>query len=1748
MVSQLLEVFRQGVWASLTGGYFYQPQNNAFSNLAQLYTWIILVTLPFCIYMFDATVEVWASYVAATTVFFTVVKFLNWQLHKLFDTKEIIEEIPGAKESCIEEGENLELKTFASVPEEERDGLERNGDSSPSEQTDGPSRENIVEATVHQKSSSQDDFGETMKIDEKNVEEGGTGAMLEDGYQEETLPESKEESPSIHEKSPSIKDETERPSMKSGVSSLSSFLPTTERRFSNVSNLARSLVSSSGGSAAFQGLHAAGSLELGYILEESPLRRPKGRKQTVRRTQSAVVTSPGMGSYEPPPSHIVSLDPIGRSDFLRPSNVRHQTSSIINTISEKAEGGSCVEKSSEKEIREENSNGRKSMERTRKSPSTSSKSLDKPLQVTFASDFTVVPINIDIESNGCDTNVPSTSGKNKDHEGPDKLKMGEPPPVEITVREEGHGDDHESKRWSMSSFMGLSRLFRQGDSSEDLSFSYQAIPTANSTEQSNEVWHSLSEDSELDEDPKSPLLIAPQAEFRPNSEHGGCRSELEKLIIDILSRDSIEGCEKELEKLRDTLNKSQIICLKSRSNESDVAGPSSTGDSSSNLYPWSPTRSNAKVPQSQEDYSVILRSRTPTPRPFRSRPRHISDQGESSTHEESPENSSQSALPWNVYNIESKSGSDQLTQIGPLPLPPLGRPWVVGNLNDGTTVSQIFSNLRSERTFTSPGNSSLSFGSASVLLTDNPSVRFVRNRIRTYGPRSRGRDHLAPANDGILPSASPDYFHPLTLHAMLNSLPAAIASHEEHDKIEEVTVPKVKRYYKLKMLKRYLKIRYDRLQLLSLLDRNWSVIELLVSVLLAVITAILGAILLSRNLCHDFTAFLLCVVIGGCQYSLFKSVQPDAASPTHGFNRLVAFSRPTFFCLFSGLVILFDIYLQKNPAMSKFLVYGIDTSNVKLWMNIRDFVLLLILLFPIIFTLGVLPQISTFLVYILEQIDIHLFGGSAVTGLLSSIYAILRSILLVAFLYSFAYVGLIQPERTQHVLFSIFCGILVSTCYHFSRYSSDPSVLINLTRKTKEAVHSSDFVDPLPAKLRTTVLKRLKSDIIICILIGIFVFAVHVSTVFTVLQRPLTDILWSISVVLGFVLHYLIPQARKKLPWSCFAHPFLRPNEYERFEVFEMAKLMWFERFYAWIGFFEKNIVYVVLFLCAFTRDSNTIIEKYGVHIGTLIVVVCAVKCVRSTLCNPSHSYIVVLFAVMLFKYDLAERSETFLVDYCVLLSVYQKVSEMLLKIQFVTTYVAPWQISWGSAFHAFAQPISVPHSAMLLAQAVVSSIVSSPLSPFLGSAIFLTSYPRPIKFWERDYNTKRIDSSNTKLVSQLERNLGSDDNNLNGIFYEQLTRSLQDTLAGDLLLGRWGTVSQGDCFILTSDNMNCLVHIIEIANGLVTFQLRGMEFRGTYCQQREIEAITEDVEDDQGCCCCEPGHLPHMLSGNAAFSQRWLAWQVTATKYVVEGYTVSDNNAAGMLQVYDLRKLLISSYVKSVIFFAMTSPKLKEWLENPTVTEALLPLSNKHYTDVDPTFSKHFDEDYDYQCRGISRGSFCRSYLEWIRYCGQRREKKMEIRRDSIVVAFCLALSLLARRCLCNASPKALSSIDFFLHCLHSLFKGDFRVTCPRDEWVFADMDILKEVIAPAIKMSLKLHQDHFMSPDDYDDHQCLFDAIESHQKNWFISHEGDPGWRSAVLSGVSSLLALRYSFLFLLFLSFYFFSFFCIANSSLE
>lgn len=112
---------------------------------------------------------------------------------------------------------------------------------------------------------------------------------------------------------------------------------------------------------------------------------------------------------------------------------------------------------------------------------------------------------------------------------------------------------------------------------------------------------------------------------------------------------------------------------------------------------------------------------------------------------------------------------------------------------------------------------------------------------------------------------------------------------------------------------------------------------------------------------------------------------------------------------------------------------------------------------------------------------------------------------------------------------------------------------------TKDA-SLDEHVDPLPQKLQKTVNARLTNDVILCSLIALLVFGIHTSTVFTVLQPELSPVLWSIAAILGFFLHYIIPQLRKQLPWLCIARPLLRCHEHEQYQTRGPAKIMWFER------------------------------------------------------------------------------------------------------------------------------------------------------------------------------------------------------------------------------------------------------------------------------------------------------------------------------------------------------------------------------------------------------------------------------------------------------------------------------------------------------------------------------------------------------------------------------------------------------------
>lgn len=133
-------------------------------------------------------------------------------------------------------------------------------------------------------------------------------------------------------------------------------------------------------------------------------------------------------------------------------------------------------------------------------------------------------------------------------------------------------------------------------------------------------------------------------------------------------------------------------------------------------------------------------------------------------------------------------------------------------------------------------------------------------------------------------------------------------------------------------------------------------------------------------------------------------------------------------------------------------------------------------------------------------------------------------------------------------------------------------------------------------------------------------------------------------------------------------------------------------------------------------------------------------------------------------------------------------------------------------------------------------------------------------------------------------------------------------------------------------------------------------------------------------------------------FSTRWLAWQVIAAQYVIEGYSISDNSAIAILQVFEFRRALISHYVKSVIYYTIKSPKLDDWLKNEAIQEALQITTERQYVDLDPVFNHHLDDDFDARVSGITRNSFCATYLDWIKHCyemrvqsAKREEKRSE-------------------------------------------------------------------------------------------------------------------------------------------------------------
>ena len=82
-------------------------------------------------------------------------------------------------------------------------------------------------------------------------------------------------------------------------------------------------------------------------------------------------------------------------------------------------------------------------------------------------------------------------------------------------------------------------------------------------------------------------------------------------------------------------------------------------------------------------------------------------------------------------------------------------------------------------------------------------------------------------------------------------------------------------------------------------------------------------------------------------------------------------------------------------------------SNVNVCHSLYNILSIILLCLPLLFLFGLLPQCSTFILCLLENFDMHLFGGTAMVNIPGALYSFSLSMINFLFLSIIGYYGVI---------------------------------------------------------------------------------------------------------------------------------------------------------------------------------------------------------------------------------------------------------------------------------------------------------------------------------------------------------------------------------------------------------------------------------------------------------------------------------------------------------------------------------------------------------------------------------------------------------------------------------------------------------------------------------------------------------------------------------------------------------------------
>ena len=673
--------------------------------------------------------------------------------------------------------------------------------------------------------------------------------------------------------------------------------------------------------------------------------------------------------------------------------------------------------------------------------------------------------------------------------------------------------------------------------------------------------------------------------------------------------------------------------------------------------------------------------------------------------------------------------------------------------------------------------------------------------------------------------------------------------------------------------------------------------------------------------------------------------------------------------------------------------------------------------------------------------------------------------------------------------------------------------------------------------------RRFAWDLLFSLLLGAAATVLHLVGFFNIESTAFATTFQALAVTVGGIIHYIIPELRRQYPWQAFREPLLREEQ--------VARAKWINRVSVWGHVAESYLLWPVVVLTAVSTNGAGMARKFGAGATAVVLSVYAIKVMRKGFSNGALLWGSLLLSTTFFRYDLRNSnggiSEGLPLDMLLTTVVLAKIHGLWLRLGFAFTYVVPWNTKDTlEASTVVLYPLQFPHTAMIVFQCAVATLFAAPIYPVMGSAIMLVSYFRPIRFWERHFSTKRLDDTHTvsdPAVPRPRYDPGVTAKNLDSSHYRFLREMLEAHLSSAFAKGQWGSPHPGDIFVLTDidNHMTAFVHIIDIGNGYVTFQLRGLEFSGTFCQMVELECMeqsTPDLEQDRKQF---PFFSRWVLAFRAMTALRWRTWSSTNMRFSLPGYSVSRFRADSLFGAYDSRRLLLKRLTQAMLYYMIADDHLEDWLEVESVVERC----NRPPTIVrDRQFASSIDPDYSPRSGGITFDCFVRVFSSWIRRCVESKYQHLgrpvpfggddggSFGGYERLFRFCFQASVFVRLKMIAKRTKRRGDgqVDRFLHGYNALFRGDFSPCTPTDAWLFNLSGLVGGAIHSGVRMALILHQDDLVMKDEYEDEEALYDALQDYDDvhgpmHQIVCSETDPRWFAGIMARAPSMLSLRYN-----------------------